>query len=92
MSGGYFDYIQYPLREVANDIENLIENNSTKDEWGFSRDFSQKTLTEFKNAMRIVNEAATYIQRIDWLVSGDDSEESFHKRLNKEKPREAKEG
>ena len=26
----------------------------------------------------------TYTQRIDWLVSGDDGEDSFHSRLKKE--------
>ena len=28
--------------------------------------------------------AQVYAQRVDWLVSGDDGEDSFHSRLNKE--------
>jgi len=28
--------------------------------------------------------AGIYLQRIDWLVSGDDSEESFHERLQED--------
>jgi hypothetical protein len=28
--------------------------------------------------------AQIYAQRIDWLVSGDDNEDSFHKRLAKD--------
>ena len=28
--------------------------------------------------------AQVYVQRIDWLVSDDDGEDSFHSRLNKE--------
>jgi hypothetical protein len=28
-----------------------------------------------------LHKAQIYVQRIDWLVSGDDSEDSFHQRL-----------
>ena len=31
-----------------------------------------------------MKKAAIYAQRIDWLVSGDDSEESFHARLKRD--------
>jgi len=36
---------------------------------------------EFKKGLKILKEACVYAQRIDWLVSCDDSQESFHKRL-----------
>lgn len=47
-------------------------------------DYSKETLQEFKNAIKILKQAEIYAQRIDWLISGDDSEETFHKRLKKE--------
>lgn len=46
--------------------------------------YSEETITEFKNGLDILRFAYIYAQRIDWLLSGDDGEESFHERLKKE--------
>ena len=35
-------------------------------------------------ALAILKKAYVYAQRIDWLLSDDDGEESFHKRLKEE--------
>lgn len=42
---------------------------------------SKETIREFKKAVRLLKQAEVYAQRIDWLLSGDDGEETFHKRL-----------
>lgn len=47
-------------------------------------EFSEETLAEFKKAVHILKQAEIYAQRIDWLLSGDDGEESFHERLKEE--------
>lgn len=47
-------------------------------------EFSEKTIAEFKKAVHILKQAEIYAQRIDWLLSGDDGEESFHERLKEE--------
>ena len=46
--------------------------------------FSKETIKEFKKGLAILKKAYVYAQRIDWLLSGDDGEESFHKRLKEE--------
>ena len=85
MSGGFFDYIQGRLDyEVCEGIRNLIENNDKEDEWGHKRGFSKETLDKFKEALETVEKAAKMIQRVDWLVSGDDGEECFHRRWKEE--------
>ena len=84
MSGGHFDYQQYAINDIADDIDKLIKKNHKKDEFGYSYDFSDTTIQEFKNAQNILRKAVVYAQRIDWLVSGDDSEDTFHKRLKDE--------
>jgi hypothetical protein len=33
MSGGHFDYNQYVMHQIADDIEQLIHNNNVPDEW-----------------------------------------------------------
>lgn len=89
MSGGYFNYDQYKLGYIADSIEQLIrDNNSTElDEWGNPKghhNFSPETIAEFEQAIRFLNRAVIYAQRIDWLVSGDDGEDTFHKRLRED--------
>ena len=37
---------------------------------------------KMKDAIKILRTAAIYAHRIDWLLSGDDGEESFLERLN----------
>lgn len=44
-------------------------------------DFSKKTIAKFKRAVKLLREAYVYAHAIDWLLSGDDSEESFHRNL-----------
>ena len=46
--------------------------------------YNEETLEEFKKGLDILRKACIYAQRIDWLLSGDDGEESFHKRLKED--------
>ena len=85
MSGGHFDYNQYKIGYIADEVEQLIiDNDSTEeDEWGYSKGhhYSPETIAKFKKGLDILRKAQIYAQRIDWLVSGDDGEDSFHRRL-----------
>ena len=69
MSGGHFNYNQQYIEDIANDIQVYL-----------GQGFSQETLTKFKEAVYILRKAEIMAQRIDWLLSGDDGEETFHKR------------
>ena len=79
MSGGQFQYEQYKIQQIADEVEQLIFNNSTEE-----YRFTEETIKEFKTGLAILRQAYIYAQRIDWLVSGDDGEESFHLRLKTE--------
>lgn len=88
MSGGHFDYKQYEIGYIADEVQQLIlTNDSTeKNEWGDEKGyhFSSETIAEFKKGLDLLRQAQIYAQRIDWLVSGDDGEDSFHSRLQEE--------
>lgn len=47
-------------------------------------DYTEDTLQELRNGVEILRKGRIYAQRIDWLLSGDDGEESFHRRLKDE--------
>jgi hypothetical protein len=85
MSGGHFDYDQYKIGYIADSIEQLIYNNNSEElnEYGDrkSRGYTDETISEFRTALRLLRRAQIYAQRIDWLVSCDDGEDTFHKRL-----------
>lgn len=46
--------------------------------------YPDEVIEEFKNAVKYLSIAYVYAQRVDWLVSGDDGEESFMERLKKD--------
>ena len=85
MSGGHFDYKQYDIDSIYQDIKQLILDNDSDEvnNWGDrkGRGYTNETILEFKRALEFLRLAQIYTQRIDWLVSGDDGEDSFHRRL-----------
>jgi hypothetical protein len=46
--------------------------------------YPDEVIEKFKEGMKALRVAAVYAQRIDWLISGDDGEESFLERLKEE--------
>lgn len=85
MSGGHFNYKQHHLLDIADDIGSAVLNNDSteKNEWGdtIGNRYSPETIEEFEKAVKALKLAYVYAQRIDWLLSGDDGEDSFHIRL-----------
>lgn len=64
-----------------NEAEYIRENQRTLPN---RYEYSEETIVEFKKGIDILRRAYIYAQRIDWLLSGDDREESFHERLKEE--------
>jgi hypothetical protein len=101
MSGGAFDYNQYKIGYIADEIDEIIVKNGVektpeelKDEsWRdpewyekypedkFHYKYSDEVIEKMKEAVKALHIAQEYAQRVDWLLSGDDGEESFLSRL-----------
>jgi hypothetical protein len=88
MSGGHFQYKQWEIGNIADEVEQLILTNDSEelDCWGDRKGshFNPETIEEFKKGLTVLRQAHVYAQRIDWLVSGDDGEDSFLRRLKLE--------
>jgi hypothetical protein len=97
MSGGHFNYDQRRIDPIADDIQREIDNNGrplTEQEkrdyyWDDDKathhyEYPEEVIEEFKKGVEYLRLAAIYAQRIDWLLSGDDGEESFLERLKEE--------
>ena len=95
MSGGHFDYNQYRIQNIADSVDRLIKQNGKEIEYpkGYTLcsydethhyEYPPEVIEQFKEGLEILKKAAIYAQRIDWLVSGDDGEESFLSRLKED--------
>mgnify|MGYP007068806725 FL=1 len=88
MSGGHFQYQQHSIMDIAEEIQNVIDNNNDEslNEWGDprGRGYSPDVIARLHEAVRILKMAYIYAQRADWLLSDDDGEESFLERLEEE--------
>lgn len=71
MSGGHFNYGQFNIEGLADEIESLIDANTN---------YSDETIEKFRLAEKAVRQAAIMVKRIDWLVCDDDGEDTFHAR------------
>lgn len=92
MSGGYFDYNQYQISEIIDCIDRVYSSaladgkrQERDDDYEYRHNFDNPdVMGKLEEAMYYLKMAYIYTQRIDWLLSGDDSEESFLKRLRAE--------
>jgi hypothetical protein len=104
MSGGAFEYNQYKIGYIADEVDQVIRKNGkekTKEEmkdegWRdpdwyekypedkFHYKYPDEVIEKFKEGLEILRKAEIYAQRIDWLISGDDGEESFLERLKED--------
>lgn len=85
---GYQLYDDYDVSEYCN--ENSLDKKETEYVESHMRTlpnkygYSKETINILKRGLIILKEASIYANRIDWLLSGDDSEESFKERLERE--------
>ena len=94
MSGGHFEYEQYKITTIADSIESVIEKNKKpidprdKDNYWtdqeFYHDYPDEVIEEFKKGVELLKKAQIYAQRIDWLLSGDDGDDTFLRRLKED--------
>ncbi len=76
MSGGFFGYAQYKIDQISDQISDVIQRNNDS-----AFPLSPATIQRLTEAVQALEVAFVYAQRADWLISGDDSEENFERRL-----------
>lgn len=66
---------------VSGDFVLLVEEDMYSD---YYPDYTAETIKELRRGVEVLKKASVYAQRIDWLLSGDDDEKSFHRRLKED--------
>lgn len=89
MSGGHFDYTQYHLLDIAEEIEGIIKNNDNEElnDWTeepIGRHYPKEIIDLFKETAHTLRQAKDMVHRVDWLLCGDDGQESFLRRWKEE--------
>jgi hypothetical protein len=86
MSGGHFNgsgYVYYQVSQFADELENEIERNMEKDEYGYRREYSKETLDILKSQINNIRRTAEIMRHVDYLYSGDHGEDSFKIHMEK---------
>jgi hypothetical protein len=104
MSGGAFNYDQYKIGYMVDQIEEILVKNGVEKtpedlknegwrdpDWYkkypedlFHYKYPDEVIEKMKEGIEVLKRAQIYAHRIDWLLSGDDGEESFLRRLEEE--------
>ena len=100
MSGGAFEYRQNQIDWIIEGIEEHLESMGKEREdvddpmWieYYSKHPEERTYPveseavqeRMRHAIKALKTAKIYAQRVDWYLSGDDGEENFLERLDKE--------
>ena len=95
MSGGKFDYDQYKIRMIWEEIQQELDKQGQEKQvapWEkeyyekypkarFEEVYREDVQQIFKDGIESLKKAEIYAQRIDWYLSGDDGEDSLVSRL-----------
>ena len=91
MSGGHFDYKQHHIDDIICEMETVIRNNNKENdsldyfgEYDVNYKLSPEVIAEINKAIVFLKLANIYTHRIDYLLSGDDGEESFFERIEED--------
>lgn len=84
MSGGHFNdcgYIYYKVSQFAHELEEEIQNNNVKDEYGYFPNYSPEVIEYLEEQVHFMHKMADIMRHIDFLYSGDHGEDSFMSRV-----------
>ena len=73
MSGGQWNYIQYAIDDLADQMVREFKSQSEL--------MDETTQSHYVTCYRELKKISVYLQRLDWLLSYDDSQETYHERL-----------
>jgi hypothetical protein len=74
MSGGHFNYNQYQIGQIADEIELSLSTNLYPDD----------VVQMLTDTMRTLRKGQIMATRADWFLSGDDGAENYVQRLREE--------
>ena len=82
MSGGSFDYAYSKVEFFVDCLEVKLDQHDRVDRFGCTpNDYSPVVLDKLRQILLLSRYTAKLMREVEWLYSGDTSEESFMKRV-----------
>ena len=85
------DLKEHHIDDIICEMQNIIKNNNKENdsldyfgEYDVNYKLSPEVIAEINKAIVFLKLANIYTHRIDYLLSGDDGEESFFKRIEED--------
>lgn len=85
MSGGSIspEYCYYQVHQFADELENRIENNDVKDEYGYSPELPEEVLVYLREQVVKLRKISNVMKTIDYLYAGDHGIDSFLRNIQR---------
>lgn len=85
MSGYFNSGLDFAMRESADEIKSYIDKIGTKpEEYDSVITYSESTILHLKMCHNALVLSSILFHRVDWLIGGDDGEETFHERFKED--------
>ena len=84
MSGGYFDYQQYRLLDIINKLDEREARIKDNDNDAYVLTVDESVEDLIQDAKVLAQLAQIFLQRVDWLLCGDDGPETFKERIKED--------
>jgi len=83
MSGGFFEYQEMRLVDLAEPLRCKIALNRQKPAWASDYDinYSESFINEMSDIYNQIIILMAKLHRMDWVLSGDDGESDYERRL-----------
>jgi hypothetical protein len=89
MSGGSFDYAYLRVVQFADDLDRRLLDYDKVDAFGYTPNlFKPVVLDKLREIERILRKTAALMREVEWLYSGDISEETFFAEVRRIKEHE----
>lgn len=79
MSGGHFDYNQYRISDIADQIERDLSRIGKTNDYGDVIDIPEDIVDKMFEAITVLRKCEKMVHAIDWYMSGDTGDDSFRK-------------
>lgn len=77
MSGGHFDYNQYRIADIADQIERDLRTIGKTNEYGVIIDIPSDIADKMLETLASLRKCENMVHAIDWYMSGDTGDDSF---------------
>lgn len=83
MSGGYYTYAYFKIRELAENIQEDLEKEKKEDE---DNNLSEEVKAGMSKLILELDDVADKVKALEWFMSGDTGEEDFLREMNPDRP------